>query len=145
MPTLISRGLSQPDSKPDRFPTWFQASACNQSYGRRQLRYSPRINECYRITSLLRFNAAAFEEKIPPMASAMGLDDSSFDAFYKAICQKLALLENPKTLVEIGVPADCAAAIAVKALQDSAATTNPRQATVEEFQMVIEEAPRHGR
>ncbi len=97
------------------------------------------------LPSVLRFNAAAIEEKIPPLAGAMGLDDKSFDAFYKAVCNILDTLEIPKTLVDIGVPTDCAAAIAEKALQDSAATTNPRQASVAEFQMVIEDALHNGR
>ncbi len=97
------------------------------------------------LPSVLRFNAVAIEEKIPPMAGAMGLDDKSFDAFYKAVCNILDALEIPKTLVDIGVPTDCAAAIAEKALQDSAATTNPRQASVAEFQMVIEDALDNGR
>ncbi|MCZ6883579.1 MAG: iron-containing alcohol dehydrogenase [Gammaproteobacteria bacterium] len=97
------------------------------------------------LPSVLRFNAAAIEEKIPPMAGAMGLDDKSFDAFYKAVCDILDTLEIPKTLVDIGVPTDCATAIAEKALQDSAATTNPRQASLAEFQMVIEDALHNGR
>ncbi len=97
------------------------------------------------LPSVLRFNAAAIEEKIPPMAGAMGLDEKSFDAFYQAVCNILDALEIPKTLVDIGVPTDCAAAIAEKALQDSAATTNPRQASVAEFQMVIEDALHNGR
>ncbi len=97
------------------------------------------------LPSVLRFNAAAIEEKIPPMAAAMGLDDKSFDGFYKAVCNILDALEIPKTLVDIGVPTDCAAAIAEKALQDSAASTNPRQASVAEFQMVIEDALHNGR
>ena len=97
------------------------------------------------LPSVLRFNAAAIEDKIPPMAEVIGLDDPGFDAFYETVCNKLDQLKIPKTLVEIGVPPDCAATIAVKAIQDSAAMTNPRQASVTEFQSVIEDALHNGR
>jgi alcohol dehydrogenase class IV len=97
------------------------------------------------LPSVLRFNAAAIADKIPPMAQAIGLDDPGFDAFYEAVCNRLDQLKIPKTLVEIGVPPDCAATIAVKAIQDSAAMTNPRQASVTEFQTVIDDALHNGR
>jgi len=97
------------------------------------------------LPSVLRFNAPAIEDRIPPMAASLGLDEKSFDAFYKAVCRILDRLDIPKSLVEIGVPPDCAAAIAAKALQDGAAATNPRQASAAEFQTVIEEALNHGR
>jgi alcohol dehydrogenase class IV len=83
------------------------------------------------LPAVLQFNAATIADKVPQMAAAMGLEDSR--------------LEIPKTLVDIGVPRDCAAAIAEKAIQDSAATTNPRRATVSEIQSIIETALTHGR
>jgi len=43
------------------------------------------------------------------------------------------------------VPADCAATIAARAIQDSAAATNPRQVTVQEIQSVIETTLNQGR
>ena len=43
----------------------------------------------------------------------------------------------PQALSEIGVPLDCSERIAQKALQDSAAATNPRQADVTEVQALI--------
>jgi alcohol dehydrogenase class IV len=79
------------------------------------------------------------------MAEAMGLEDTSFDAFYASICQMLNQLQIPNTLIEIGVPADCAATIAARAIQDSAAATNPRQVTVQEIQSVIETTLNQGR
>ena len=97
------------------------------------------------LPSVLRFNAPAIEDKIPPMAQAIGLDDPTFDTFYEAVCNRLDQLKIPKTLAEIGVPPDCVATIAVKAIQDSAAMTNPRQASVSEFQTVIEDALHNGR
>ena len=90
------------------------------------------------LPAVLRFNADAIVDKVRPMAEAMGLEDTSFDAFYTEICQVLDHLQIPNTLVDIGVPADCAATIAARAIQDSAAGTNPRQAPVQEIQAVIE-------
>ena len=43
------------------------------------------------------------------------------------------------------IPADCAATIASRAIQDCNAVTNPRQATVQEIQSVIESALTEGR
>jgi alcohol dehydrogenase class IV len=97
------------------------------------------------LPAVLQFNAATIADKVPQMAAAMGLEDRSFDNFYHTVCGVLDRLEIPKTLVDIGVPRDCAAAIAEKAIQDSAATTNPRRATVSEIQSIIETALTHGR
>ena len=97
------------------------------------------------LPAVLQFNAATIADKVPNMAAAMGLEDKSFDSFYHAVCGVLDRLEIPKALVDIGVPHDCAAAIAEKAIQDSAATTNPRRATVSEIQSIIETALTHGR
>lgn len=91
------------------------------------------------LPEVLRFNRPEIEQKIPQMAEALGLEDKSFDSFYRAICDLLDRLDIPKTLVDIGVPADCAAAIAEKAIQDSAASTNPRALSVVEIEVVIED------
>ena len=80
------------------------------------------------------------------MCNAMNLEDKSFDGFYRAVCEILDLLNIPRTLADIGVPIDCAAAIAKKAIQeDSATATNPRVATVAEVQSIIERAISIGR
>ncbi len=97
------------------------------------------------LPAVLQFNAATIADKVPQMAAAMGLEDKSFDSFYRAVCNVLDRLEIPKTLADIGVPLDCTNAIAEKAIQDSAATTNPRRATVPEIQSIIEIALAHGR
>jgi alcohol dehydrogenase class IV len=97
------------------------------------------------LPAVLRFNRPEIEQKIPQMAEALGLEDKSFDSFYRAICDLLDRLEIPKTLVDIGVPSDCAAAIAEKAIQDSAASTNPRELSAAEIQIVIEEVIGQGR
>jgi alcohol dehydrogenase class IV len=97
------------------------------------------------LPAVLRFNADAIAGKVRSMAEAMGLEDTSFDAFYASICQMLDQLQIPNTLVDIGVPADCAATIAARAIQDSAAVTNPRQVTAQEIQSVIETTLNQGR
>ena len=49
-------------------------------------------------------------------------------------------IKIPKSLSEIGVPLDCVERIALKALKDSAARTNPRSATVAEVQALTQSA-----
>jgi alcohol dehydrogenase class IV len=97
------------------------------------------------LPAVLRFNAPDIAAKVPAMAQAMGLEDTSFDAFHAHICGLLDQIGIPKTLADIGVPADCAPRIAAKAIQDSAAGTNPRALTVEEIVPVIVEAVTTGR
>lgn len=97
------------------------------------------------LPSVLKFNAPTIAPLIPVMCDAMGLKDKSFDGFYQNICKTLDVLEIPRTLADINVPIDCAAAIAKKAILDSAAATNPRDASIEEIQGIIETAISHGR
>ena len=97
------------------------------------------------VPAVLRYNADSIGDKVPRMAEAMRLEDKSFDAFYTAVCEFLNLLDIPKTLADIGVSTDCAPAIAAKAIQDSAAATNPRQATVVEVEAIIKDALAEGR
>jgi alcohol dehydrogenase class IV len=79
------------------------------------------------------------------MAQAMGLTETGFDAFHAHICALLDDIGIPRTLADIGVPEDCAARIAAKALQDSAAGTNPRQASAAEVKALVLEAIGTGR
>lgn len=97
------------------------------------------------LPAVLRFNAPDIAEKVPVMAQAMGLEDTDFDAVHAHICGLLDQIGIPKTLADIGVPADCAPRIAAKAIQDSAAGTNPRALTVEAIVPVITEALTRGR
>lgn len=94
---------------------------------------------------VLRFNAGHIAEKVGPMAQAMGLSDPSFEAFHAHVCALLDRIGIPRSLAEIGVPEDCAARIAGKALQDSAAGTNPRKATAAEVEALVLEAISTGR
>ena len=81
---------------------------------------------------VLRFNLPGEVEKVRRMAQAMDLVDTSVEGFIAAIEFLLDRIGIAKSLGEIGVPADCAARIAEKALKDSAARTNPRVASLAE-------------
>ncbi|MDA7551126.1 iron-containing alcohol dehydrogenase [Rhodobacteraceae bacterium] len=97
------------------------------------------------LPSVLRYNAPSIEAKVAPMAQAMGLQNTDFDAFYGRICALLDELDIPRTLTEIGASNDCAPRIAAKALKDSAAETNPRPLTQETMERLVEDALRDGR
>lgn len=89
---------------------------------------------------VLRFNLPGMEPKVKRMADVMGLQDASVDAFIAEIERLLDDINIPRSLSEIGIPADCATRIAEKALQDSAAGTNPRTASITEMRTLIETA-----
>ncbi len=89
---------------------------------------------------VLRFNLAGMEGKVARMADAMGLSDRTPEGFVAAVESLLDALAIPRSLGEIGVPVDCAERIAGKALQDSAAGTNPRSATLDETKALVETA-----
>ena len=97
------------------------------------------------LPAVLRHNAPAMADKIGPMAQAMGLKDTSFEAFYTHVCNTLDQVGIPRTLTDIGVAPDCAARIAAKALQDSAAGTNACILTVQDIEAVIAKALGRGR
>jgi alcohol dehydrogenase class IV len=89
---------------------------------------------------VLRFNLPGMEDKARRMAEAMKLPDHSVNGFITAIEAMLDDIKIPKSLSEIGVPLDCARRIAEKAMNDSAARTNPRSATVAEVQALTQSA-----
>ena len=97
------------------------------------------------LPSVLRFNRPAIEDQVAPLALAMGLTSTSFDDFYGACVTLLDDLGIPRNLADIGVAAERAGTLAKKALQDSAAGTNPRTASVSEIQTLIEDAIAVGR
>ncbi len=94
---------------------------------------------------VLRYNLPGMPEKVTRMADVMGLADKSAPAFIAEVERKLDEIDIPKSLSAIGVPPDCAARIAGKAIQDSAAATNPRAATVEDIQSLVETAIKQAR
>ena len=92
------------------------------------------------LPAVLRFNLPGQDDKVRRMAQAMDLSDTSVAGFITAVEGLLDEIGIPKSLAEIGVPADCAARITEKALKDSAARTNPRTATAAEVVTLIETA-----
>ena len=89
---------------------------------------------------VLRFNLPGMDDKVARMASSMGFDDGSVEGFIAEIEKMLNRLAIPRSLSEIGVPTDCAGRIAEKAMQDSAAGTNPRTTSLAEMQVLVETA-----
>ncbi|MFK7938274.1 MAG: iron-containing alcohol dehydrogenase [Roseovarius sp.] len=89
---------------------------------------------------VLRFNLPGQEDKVHRMAGALGLKDTSVDGFIAEIERTLDALNIPRSLSEIGVPAESAARIAGKAMHDSAAATNPRTASLAQMQGLVETA-----
>ena len=89
---------------------------------------------------VLRFNLQNQQLKVTRMAEVMQLSEHTETAFIERVEEILDELEIPKSLIDIGIPLNCAERIAQKALLDSAASTNPRQAGVEQMRQLIETA-----
>lgn len=89
---------------------------------------------------VLRYNLPEEAHKIKRMAEAMGLADTSAESVIAEVERLLDEVGIPRSLSEIGVPANCAQRIAEKAVQDIAAETNPRKASVGEIRAMIETA-----
>ncbi len=94
---------------------------------------------------VLRFNLPGLDAKVKRMADAMALPDPSAGTLIDAVDRILDEIGIPKSLGEIGVPADCARRIAEKAIQDSAFGTNPRAASTEQVRDLIAQAIRMAR
>jgi len=97
------------------------------------------------LPAVLRFNKADIAGHVVPMAQAMGLADTSFEGFYNAVCHLLDDLEIPKTLADLGMPADAVHRIAKKAMVDAATETNPRIPTLDEMTELVKDALTLGR
>ncbi len=97
------------------------------------------------LPAVLRFNATHIADKVPALARALGAEGGDFQAFYAIVCDLLDTLAIPRSLSEIGVPAESAAVIAEKAVLDTAAGTNPRSASIEELEQLIVEVITVGR
>ena len=89
---------------------------------------------------VLRFNLPGLESQVTRMAKVMNLADDSIDSFIAEIENMLNDINIPKSLKDINVPSECAQRIAEKAILDSAAGTNPRQASIEEIKILVETA-----
>ena len=97
------------------------------------------------LPAVLRFNKKTISDKIPIMCQAMNLKQNDFDYFYQSICELLDLLGIPKNLKEIGVDESSLNSLAERALKDSAFTTNPRFASLEEMEEIIYQSLNSGR
>ena len=89
---------------------------------------------------VLRYNLPGEEEKVTRMAQAMGLGEATPQTFIAEIERRLDEIDIPTGLSQIGVPLDCAERISHKALMDSAAATNPKEADAGTVRKLIETA-----
>lgn len=89
---------------------------------------------------VLRFNLPGMEPQVRRMAEAMAFEDNSVPGFIAGVDHMLDEIGIPRALRDIGVPRDCSARIAAKALQDSAAATNPRGASLDEVRHLVDTA-----
>ena len=89
---------------------------------------------------VMRYNLPGLEPKVARMAEVMGISDRTLDGFTAHLEALLDEIDIPKSLAAIDVPFDCAPRIAEKALLDSAAATNPRQAGAADVRQMIETA-----
>ena len=89
---------------------------------------------------VLQFNLPGMEKKAERMANTMGLEDTSIDCFTSEVNNILDIIDIPKSLSQINVPLNCSQRIARKALMDSAAATNPKQASARQVQELVETA-----
>jgi alcohol dehydrogenase class IV len=97
------------------------------------------------LPAVLRFNAPDIDHRTEAMAQAMGLTETSPEAFYAGVCDLLDEVGIPKRLGEIGVNGDAVSSLAAKAMQDSAAGTNPRRLSQAAIEIVIQDALENGR
>lgn len=86
---------------------------------------------------VLEFNKDVIADKASVMATQIGLDEPSIEAFQSAVDGRLAELEIPTRLSDIGVGDDRLDEIALKAIGDSGAGTNPRPATHEQVKGLL--------
>ena len=97
------------------------------------------------LPAVLEFNATHITHKVGPISSAMGLGTTDFEGLYRAVCSLLDDLEIPVTLETLGVPAAAAPELAQKAALDTAASSNPRPASVRELESILLKAIAKGR
>ena len=97
------------------------------------------------LPAVLRFNKSTISLKCAEIMHCLNIGKADFESFYRSICDLLDELKIPKSLGEIGVPRNSSSALAIRAIEDSATKTNPRQASLEELEKVIEEAIITGR
>jgi len=89
------------------------------------------------LPKILEYNLPHTLEGTRTMASAIHLKDIGQQGFINHINTFLDDFKIPTSLSKIGVPTDCVARIATKAMQDSAAKTNPVIASIEDLEELV--------
>jgi len=92
------------------------------------------------LPQVLRFNRAAIEPRLAPVAQAMGLADARFDTFLLAIDQCLERLGIPASLAPLGLREEDIPTIARKAMGDPARQTNPLDGSQDDLQRLLVKA-----
>lgn len=86
---------------------------------------------------VMRFNHAAIAERMAPVAQALGLLDTSFDAVLEWVLRFRERLGIPHTLADLGVDADRAADIGRLGEIDPPAASNPVPVTAADLAAVF--------
>ena len=89
------------------------------------------------LPSILKYNLPDMPKSTEKMAKAIDLKTTSMESFIEHTEKMLDDFKIPKSLAEINVPKNCAYRIAKKAMQDSAAQTNPKSISLEQLENII--------
>ena len=84
---------------------------------------------------VLRFNAGHADDKYRRLALALDLsEDADLASFFEGLNARIGL---PRSLAEMGVPADVIDDVAVKAAADHSTPTSPRPCTAEDYRALL--------
>ena len=97
------------------------------------------------LPTVLQFNRAAIEHKVPAMCHALGLSGSGFDDFYAAIVQLLDEIDIPDSLAALGVDESSVEDIAKKTMTDLCLPTNPATVTQADVRTLLHGAIKKAR
>ena len=89
---------------------------------------------------VLEFNRPSIGEKMTGLARYLGLDEASFEGVMRWILELRERIGIPRTLTDIGVPADAAPRLAPMALVDPSSATNPIELTTPALESLFEDA-----
>ena len=94
------------------------------------------------LPAVLRFNAShpsmQAEDKLPRLAQAMGMADAAPEALAEALRQRTQDLALPTRLSGMGLDLSDSGLIIERALKDHCHGTNPREASVEDYERLLE-------
>ena len=89
---------------------------------------------------VLEFNRPSIEEKMAGLGRYLGLGETSFKGVLRWILELRERIGIPRTLADIGVPADAASRLAPMALVDPSSATNPVALTTPALESLFEHA-----